>query len=442
MGKRARISLAVVVLAVLLCSTAGADITPKPKGWDRHTKHGRTNGGLSAHWWLLEEQGELDNDTDAGQYSSIVLDSGGFPHIAHYDSSQGSGSLQYTYTQSDREWFDDTGVSGTGRQGAIVDTGGGQWADLALDSNDNPHFSYTKGTPGNLWYAHDSDGDGTFTTMNVTSFGAEDTAQWTSLALDSSNNPHISYYDSAGSAVRYASFDGSSWSDTLVEDVPFQSGAGNSTSLALASDGTPYVAYYDSGDSDVNLAFDDGSGFSGNISAPQSAMEIGTFDTYGTFASLALDERDRAHLSYHNSDADNVAYASFTQGGGWSNIARVDDTGILGQWTSIDTWNSELVGITYTDNDSGNLYFGYAGIGKSNWTTQAVDKSGEFNHTSLAFGGPNSIHISYNDTNGGLKYAISSPEPGSSLLALLSVGIGAFLVVRRKKNNSGVADDA
>jgi hypothetical protein len=74
----------------------------------------------------------------------------------------------------------------------------GAWNSLALDSNDNPHISYRDSLNGDLKYAH---WDGSVWVLQ-TADALGNAGECTSLALDSNDNPHISYY--ANSNLRYA----------------------------------------------------------------------------------------------------------------------------------------------------------------------------------------------------------------------------------------------
>ena len=59
---------------------------------------------------------------------------------------------------------------------------------------------------------------------------------YTSLALDSSDYPHISYYDSTNRDLKYAYWDGAAWQ---VETVDSDGDVGYNTSLALDSSDDP-----------------------------------------------------------------------------------------------------------------------------------------------------------------------------------------------------------
>ena len=75
---------------------------------------------------------------------------------------------------------------------------------------------------------------------------------YTSLALDSAGNPHISYYDFASADLKYAYYDGAAWQIQTVESA---GSVGWYTSLALDSGDRPHISYWDTNNDDLKYAF-------------------------------------------------------------------------------------------------------------------------------------------------------------------------------------------
>ncbi|MCX7021608.1 MAG: T9SS type A sorting domain-containing protein, partial [bacterium] len=219
---------------------------------DGHLKYASWNG---SSWWIET----VDSVGDVCEYTSLALDDSDYPHISY----GGDGALKYA------RW------NGSSWQIQTVDSDGdvGAYSSLALDDSDYPHISYYYAsydsindvrfsprddyeapvliTPdrysrGYLKYAHWNGSSWQIQTVDSTS---PDVGMWTSLALDFSDRPNISYnllywdeYELRRGALRYARWNGSSW-QTYAVDMAGE--VGEFTSLALDSDGNPRVSYYD-----------------------------------------------------------------------------------------------------------------------------------------------------------------------------------------------------
>ena len=107
-----------------------------------------------------------------------------------------------------------------------------------------------------------------------------------SIALSSEGRPHISYYDSNLSALRYTFRTTSGWVQSTVDN----SGAvGRHSSLGLDAAGFPHIAYRDMTNNDLKFAEWNGSTW--------MLSTIGV-DDYGWFPSMKMDTNGHAHIAY------------------------------------------------------------------------------------------------------------------------------------------------
>jgi len=168
----------------------------------------------------------------------------------------------------------------------------GGYTSLALDSSDNPHISYYDGKNGNLKYTYY---DGSWHTRVADS--SDNVGTYNSLALDSSDDPHISYYDDNTGELKYVYYD-KSWN---IEVVDNSEDAGKYTSLALDSSNNPHISYYGVTTGDLKYAYYDESWY---IEEADSSGVVGTHN------SLALDSSGNPYISYYGGTTGDLKYAS------------------------------------------------------------------------------------------------------------------------------------
>jgi hypothetical protein len=90
----------------------------------------------------------VDTSGHVGRYTSIALDSNGYPHISYADET--SYNLKYVH------WIGSSwdGLDSLAGPDAVDTTGHvGRYTSIALDSNGYPHISYADETSYNLKYA-------------------------------------------------------------------------------------------------------------------------------------------------------------------------------------------------------------------------------------------------------------------------------------------------
>jgi hypothetical protein len=254
---------------------------------------------------------------------------------------------------------------------------------IDLDSSDRPHISYYDYGNYDLKYARWIGTYWSIETVDATG----DVGSDTSLALDSNDQPHISYYDGTNKVLKYAWWTGTAWSIKTVDPD------GWSASLALDSNDQPHISYNSFG----SLKYARWTG---------SAWSIATVDAVGDvglFSSIALDSYDRPHISYYDSGNGDLKYAWWT-GNGWFK-QTVDSAGNVGYYTSLALDSQDRPHISYYDLSNGDLK--YAWWTGTAWSSKTVDTSGDVGwYSSLALDSNDQPHIGYYDYNiDGLKYA-------------------------------------
>jgi len=285
---------------------------------------------------------KVDTTGNVGKYTSLVLNSDNIPVISYLDVANGHlkvavcGNTECT----------------SGNAITTVDDAGdvGYYTSLALNTSGYPVISYYDNTNGDLKVAVCWSGGCTSSTVDAVG----DVGMYTSLELNSDGFPVISYYDNTNGRLKIAVCGNATctFSNTITT-VDDAGNVGFFTSLALNSDGFPVISYYDNTSGDLKLAV------CGNIAcdspADNTIVIVDSAGNVGQYTSLALDNiTGFPVISYTDLGPKGInvflkvavcgnATCTFN-----NSLTTVDTTGQVGQFTSLALNSSGYV-ISYLD---------------------------------------------------------------------------------------------
>jgi hypothetical protein len=295
---------------------------------------------LNSKSWSIEPVGMGGCNEGKG---SFVLDSQGNPHIIH------------SYADLPFMTFNLEYASLNGSNWNIQTVGEKMYASsLAFDSQDNPQIIYES-------YDHTIDdyiGGGLFNSYDIIGlkYASWNGTTWNSqnievpasisgvqsLALDSSNNPHVVFFDAKG--LEYAIRIGSTWTIQVIAEIN-----GGTASLVLDSNGNPNILfqeYYDESYEYGPLEYASLNGLTWNIQVFEQ----------GTGGSLALDSKGNPYISYMEN---NSLMLSSWLGNSWSNQTIIQN--ITGGSTSLALDSNGNPHICYINQNNG-LAYAYFGL--------------------------------------------------------------------------------
>jgi LPXTG-site transpeptidase (sortase) family protein len=349
----------------------------------------------------------VDAIGNVGQYSSLVLNSSGNPVISYYEWDSRDLKLAVCGNST----------CTSGNIISTVDSLGdvGRYTSVAINSSGNPVISYYDATNGDLKLA--ICGNATCSSGNtvIPLDWTDDVGWYTSLVLNSSGNPMISYFDATNDDLNlYICGNATcSWANdfTIIDWV---GSVGESTSMVLNSSGNPLISYFDGSNQTLKLAI------CGNITCTTST--ITTIDTIGYYidnSSIALNSSGNPVISYYDATNEDLKLAicgnaTCTSG---KTITTVDDYLYAGQMSSLALTSSNLPIISYSRRTTSSMFSTSDLMLAECWdatctskTITSIDTPGDVgDYSSLKLNGSQDPVISYYDwDNGDLKLATRS----------------------------------
>jgi len=183
------------------------------------------------------------------------------------------------------------------------------------------------------------------------------------MGVDSNNNVYISYTAGPNGGTHFlATYDGNSWnSHQMFGTLTGEWDDVRDTSLAVDSNGKIHIVYYTDDDYDGNtpkvlryVTNANPSGWTTPVTIDSSTSDI------GQYPSIALDSNNGIHISYYDVGNGNLKYgtcsSSCTNANNWT-MTTVDQTGDVGQYTSIALDSNNKTYITYHDATNNDLKY-------------------------------------------------------------------------------------
>jgi len=392
----------------------------------------------------------VDSAYQVGRSASLALDSNGDAHIAYFDLP--NGKLKYAHRLNGAWQIETVDRAVEGSATLILDSAGG--AHIAYSSNDQA--SPPAGpTTYSVKYASRTGSSWDIQTLEQGTSNSNSVVGGVSLALDSSNRPHISYAlnylsNDCYYCLKYAVWNGSDWDFQYVEksaqtSVPISIGG---PQLILDPAGAPHILYYHMVDghppytyyllyaSLVGDGWDVQTIVSGHIGTSSIALEavtgiphivyqgesslIHTYWNGSAWIAQTVDEEsasditlvlenDLPHIAYYMSNS--LKYARFT-GSSWD-IQVVDTQRSVGQYNSIAIDSSGNAHISYLDDTDHVLKYAY--WTGSAWIIEPIDPTAYSNkYSSITLDTGDHPHISYFTLKDGIAYVTYAQQLGSS----------------------------
>ena len=364
----------------------------------------------------------VDASSTAGSHAALAFNDQDRPYISYYDS--GSEDLMLAFRDFAGIWNIQTMDESLGMPAPSAPSEQDS-ADLSLNAFKLPIFSAPElqEADGSPWVSAGPPGIG----------------KYTSIDIDSLNAIHISYYDDfsvTGGQLKYAYWDG--WSPTpstsVVQSYHDQGKVGLWTSIAVDSNRQPHISYMSEKYDTLMYAKKSGGDFDiEEVERRASGV--------GTYSSIALDTQDRPHISYFDFQAQSLRHAYRQTNGEWL-LNLVDSSDAVGYFTSIAISDENKIFISYYDATNGKLMLATTNFGNWNgWTKSTVAKEGDVGYyTSIALWNDQPSVFYFDLTEGYLKYSYWRPSDDNWRTRTLSryyvgdVGLATSLVI----SNAGV----
>ena len=383
-------------------TSGGQEITISGSGFMDLAFTNTTYDGIN-HQWAKSTANYADQ---SGQENSIVVDSNGHVHIV----SAAGDNYDFIHSVYDGSSWSVTSIKGC--EGSYC------WdTHMVIDDNDHLHAAYSSGNNYIIYMNFDG------TTWSWSQVSSSGKVGPVGIAVDSNNNPHVSYsaYGSyCGNGLMLASFDGVDWTSQSVKSG---SNRGCSSALVIEDDDQINIAYQNRDTSKLSFVTGDGSSWSSAYSPdfgnPASSMYP------GYYSSMAVDDQGQFHIAHYDSKEEDLRYSTGVPNGQWSNTI-IDSGGNTGRNPAIAIDAAGDPHIVYHSWAGWDLKYATLNPSSPDWQVSNLETAGSVGDSSSIFiDDTGIIHIAYSDdTNNVLRYA--TKNSGVSVTNEITVQFGQF----------------
>jgi hypothetical protein len=333
-----------------------------------------------------------------GLFPSLKLDTDGNPVVSYYDAT--NADLRVLHCN-------DPACTTGGDSIVSADTNGsaGLYSSLALDSSGLPVVSYFDYSAGDVNIIRCGDSNCSAGNTITAPDGPDFVGEWTAVTLQSGDIPVVAYYDFTNRDLKVTRCgDPACSSNNTVSVLETTGDTGWNSSVQLNSSGNPVIAFHNWTESDVRLAVCNDPACSGG---DDSISAIDLASSAGLYASLQLNSLGHPVITYYDIGSSALKVLRCNDplcSGTGESIAVPDSVGDVGRATSLALDENDIPTVTYVDSTNGNLKVLKCGntlctLGN---VISTPDNSGTIGtHTSLALNADGEPVVAYYDAASG-----------------------------------------
>lgn len=370
-------------------TSGGEEITITGNGFSDLDDTNVTYDGVNHQW----APSNLDLSNQAGRWNAIGVDSNGHIHVVQIKD----GNYEIRHSVNDGNGWNSMKINDCGNTYC--------WdIHMVIDANDHIHLAYTTYTSWDetlVYMNYDGSIWTDYTVSNSAHFGP------IGIAVDSNNNPHISYAvdgaDQCGNGLRIASYTGTTWT---YDTVASGSNRGCESSIVIDESDNIYIAYQDRSSSKLMIATDKSGSWDSYL------VDTGTSPSNlypGYMTSIALDDSGVFHIAHFDDKNDDLRYSVGTPNSGW-NTEILDSSGTTGRDPSIAVDAANQPHIVFHTWTGQNLKYATIDPTISDWKVSTIANNADVGEGNSIYIDENGIiHVAFNDDTADiLKYTTKS----------------------------------